>query len=69
MTGAAYEAVTAALLERPTRPMPLEHPVPLEELPTPVLLLDEAGASNIGFGRSFNLSALGARHRGSRLFG
>jgi len=43
MTGAGFDAVTAALLERPTEPIPFDSPVPLAELPTPVLLLDESG--------------------------
>ncbi|TNF89335.1 MAG: DSD1 family PLP-dependent enzyme [Gammaproteobacteria bacterium] len=43
MSSLGYEVVTTELLERPTMPIPLEPAVPIESLPTPVLLLDEAG--------------------------
>ena len=43
MSNAGYDTVTRELLARPTTPTPLEQAVPLSSLPTPVLLLDEAG--------------------------
>ena len=43
MSNPSYDVVTAELLERPTAPFPLETAVPLASLPTPVLLLNEAG--------------------------
>ena len=39
----AYDTVSAELLARPTSPQPLPSAVPMDALPTPVLLLDEAG--------------------------
>ena len=39
----AYDTVSAELLARPTAPQPLQSAVAMEALPTPVLLLDEAG--------------------------
>ncbi len=41
MNQAAYSAVLAALMARPTEPEPLAAAVPFEALPTPALLLDE----------------------------
>ena len=42
MSNSGYATVAAELLERPTTPQPLQPVVPMEALPTPVLLLDEA---------------------------
>ncbi len=63
MTDAAFDAVTAALLERPTAPMAFETPVSLDTLPTPVLLLDENGLM-----RNIEKMAgyLGTRNKGFR---
>ena len=63
MTDPAYDAVTAALRERPTEPMPFAAPLSLEALPTPVLLLDEGGLMrNIEKMAAF----LGSRGKGFR---
>lgn len=43
MTNPGFEIVKAELLARPTTPEPLGSRVPLADLPTPALLLDEAG--------------------------
>lgn len=63
MSNAAYLAVLEALALRPSQPMPLSTPVPMNELPTPVLLLDEAALMrNIAKMADF----LGARGKGFR---
>ncbi len=43
MSNPGYDVVMAELLARPTTPSNLEPAVPIAALPTPVLLLDEAG--------------------------
>ena len=42
MSSQGYDVVKAELLARPTVPMALDSAIPLAELPTPILLLDEA---------------------------
>jgi D-serine deaminase-like pyridoxal phosphate-dependent protein len=42
MSNQGYDVVKAELLARPTTPMALDSAIPLADLPTPILLLDEA---------------------------
>lgn len=63
MSGLAYEVALADVLARPSEPMALAREIPIEELPTPALLLDEAALTrNIEKMASF----LGAKGKGFR---
>lgn len=63
MSNLSYDVVTTELLERPTLPLALERTVPLASLPTPALLLNEAGLQrNIGKMAAF----LGSKGKGFR---